>query len=614
MAAAKVAADKEAARKEKEREVAYVRQEKQEDALLHQKLTAMYGSGPKRSSDTVHTRAWLCEECRLRNYDSRNVCGGCLAPNPAALSVEKQMVNSCIPLTSTADQEVVLLPVGGRIYRTFFTGSAMTSGVPNRRRRQMERLRAAAGATQQHEDPNEEDAADDGPSCAYSAFAVDRQGGLGVDDEEDAPCDGPNVVCRATLREEPEDESMYEIVDEEGVAVRRLKQTVDAVKYQAQQQARKQEREKQQLAAAAAAAAAAAPTPALAPGVSYDATRRAFVAAMPVPQRFWKFIIGAKGRTLQDIQRLTGATVILPKTDDKKATAPAVGSAAAAAANAAWGAEDITVTGPQQTSVLAALKRIEDIMADAQDKVDYTHFISIPICTATPSTGTSSSSTTISTRGAFAAFLRDVQKACVSDERRIEPSMIQSADRLHLTLLMLRLHERERVDTARALLDAVQQIAAELFPSKREATATFKGLNFMNDDPEEVHVVYLDLARDTTYQRLVQLVQRTNQLFIDAGLATERDVAHNEKLHVTVVNSKWRTGAADDGMATTAASARGAQAPRVPFDATDLLRVFGSTGDRLPTVVLERVDLSMLGAPAASDGYFRSDASVPLHR
>ena len=301
---------------------------------------------------------------------------------------------------------------------------------------------------------------------------------------------------------------------------------------------------------------------------------------MKCASRFWKFIIGSKGKTLQDIQRITGATVVIPKTENE---------------------ETIEIFGVNKSSVVAARLKVEAIILDNQDRVEYTHFLSIPL------------SINPQSKASFASYLQDMTRTCVDEEKRIDPFMFQTPSKIHLTLLMLRLHNEEEMSKAKSLLVVVQEMLREMFYSTATNSSTakvsFKGVNYMNDDPSDVHVLYLDLVKDETYKKLVELIQNINSLFIDSGLALPKDVSHNEKLHATIINSKWRNGDVVDGTLDhfdSHSASKKSSGPRVSFDATEVLRLFGVNGSSLGSVKLERVDLSILGSGVSADGYYQS--------
>lgn len=305
--------------------------------------------------------------------------------------------------------------------------------------------------------------------------------------------------------------------------------------------------------------------------IQYDPATKQYTLSLDVHPRFYKFLIGIKGQTLLETQRLTETSISIPRSKQGEGEPDS---------------HIITVRGPTANNVRAAHVRIFAIMMEAKDKVEYTHFISIPLGPI-PSVNAS-----------VRSFLSDVMSACCSEESRVEPSLFQNPDKLHLTLLMLRLFTQEEINLAQNLLVSLQPEIAKIFEG--DDFVTLKGLNYMNDDPKEVHVLYLEIEKDECFRKLAEAISLINETFISAGIAQEKDVAHNEKLHATIVNSKWRESKQQGG------------GPRVPFDATSILNCFGKAC--IGSHRLARIDLSILGSNhQADDGYYCSECQISIH-
>lgn len=309
--------------------------------------------------------------------------------------------------------------------------------------------------------------------------------------------------------------------------------------------------------------------------IAFDKQNQVYFVRLPIPPRYYKFLIGAKGQTLQETQRLTGATVLIPKGDD-------VGEGGAAGAAAA--AQYVVIKGPTESAVAAAQIRTDSIVMQSKHKVDYTHFLSIPLGTIP------------SIRHALETLLHDMKAACIDEGANIDESLFQTPQRLHLTLLMLRLHTEEELSRCKAIMIDLEEKLGTLF--SHNDLVTLKGVNYMNDDPSEVHVVYLELEKDDVYSRLAKVIQIINDAFIDAGLALDKDVAHNEKLHATIVNSKWRESTAAGG-------------PRLAFDATNILSLFRNVC--LGSHRLRHLELNVLGGGRRSgegEGYYQCEFAI----
>lgn len=307
--------------------------------------------------------------------------------------------------------------------------------------------------------------------------------------------------------------------------------------------------------------------------IVYEAATKEYVLRLHVPPRYFKFLIGTKGATLQETQRLTGATVSIPRLPDEEPRRNA-----GVAPTTTDEDQPIVIRASQPGPVRAAHIRIAATMSSCKDLVGYSHFLSIPL----------------GTPGSFHGAIHDMMTASCDEGKNIDASIFQRPSRVHFTLLMLRLFTPEDLARARQLLLTIEPWIRTTFRAADRITC--KGLCIFHDDPSEVHVAFLQPVRDECFNKLVTLIDRINKTFIEAGLASEKDVAHNEKLHATIVNSKWRT--------TAPASVGG----RLAFDATDMLRIFGNTP--FGSHALRRLDLSILGRGEGVDGYYPSDFAI----
>ena len=307
--------------------------------------------------------------------------------------------------------------------------------------------------------------------------------------------------------------------------------------------------------------------------MGYDCERKMFVLRMPCAARYHRFVVGQQAKTLKDIERTANVKLTVPKSskgahdgdDDDESSAPNPDD------------DFVLIEGSSSRDVKTAQLRIDAIMTEAKDKVEYTHFLSIPLGPIP------------SARAAFASLIDDMKQALVSESSAVEADIFQRPSRVHITLLMLRLHTRSEVETAKLLLESLEPELQHIFGPND--CVTLRGLNVMTGDAKSAHVLYMDVSRDDVQRRLQSLVSRLNNAFIDAGLAKVADVQGNGKLHATLMNSKWRKGRA-----------------HVPFNATDALRVFGDRAFGMHK--LRSIEVNVLGGAAADDGYFGSISSI----
>jgi hypothetical protein len=218
------------------------------------------------------------------------------------------------------------------------------------------------------------------------------------------------------------------------------------------------------------------------------------------------------------------------------------------------------------------------------------------------------------------SLINDMVSACCSEEFCIDESIFVSPGRLHFTLLMLRLHTTQEVERAKATLCAMEKDVAKIFAGAGGSTFHFGGLHYMNDDPTQVHVLYLGMQPKGTAgasavsgngtETVQALVQLLNDRFTREGFALESDVARNSKIHATIMNTKWRRSAASSSNDNVPLSAPVADNARVAFNATNVLHLFG--GASLGVHRMDRVELCALRGSASSGGFYPCEAFIPI--
>eukprot|EP00755_Sulcionema_specki_P028116 Sspe_Gene.89205::Locus_61024_Transcript_1_1_Confidence_1.000_Length_1355::g.89205::m.89205/K18666/ASCC1; activating signal cointegrator complex subunit 1 len=275
-----------------------------------------------------------------------------------------------------------------------------------------------------------------------------------------------------------------------------------------------------------------------------------------VKPEFYRFIIGTKAQTLQEIEKDTGASISVPREGDKQ--------------------KGIIVRGLNESAVAAAKYRIDYVVDRSRQKLPYTHFVSIPLL----------DSVLPKSRELF----ERLETFC-SISKRIDPSIFRSPEKLHLTLVMLRIYSEEDAEVAIKTLKKIEGFVRETFTSSDRIQ--LKDLQYMNDDPRQVNVLYLKVKG--CEEKILSLVDHVSTQFVLAGLCTSKDIEHNEKLHATIMNSKWRkTG--DDS-----------RQERVPFDIMDIMDELEHVD--LGTHKLRTIEISTMGE-VGENGYFKPLSTI----
>lgn len=285
--------------------------------------------------------------------------------------------------------------------------------------------------------------------------------------------------------------------------------------------------------------------------------------------------------------------------------------------------------------------RIDSLIEAAIARLDYTHFLSIPL--ALSAAGDTRAHVERFHRAALAAL-----PAC----RGLDASLLVPAAHLHLTVAMLKLWSPARV---RAAVAALAAAAPRMYDATGTTTlrvrvrgAAVMGEEEEDDEPsvesasasvgaggarrsrkaEHAHVVYAQIVENGAKQTLRRVARVAIEAFARAGLLSAdetdkqlltADAAAAFQWHATLINTRYRadTSAASTAAPEVAASGRGSQPAsrrrRVSFDASSLLdgagglRSFDFGLAHIPGVHLSR----RFPAPAG-DAYYQHEALAPL--
>ncbi|CAF1559221.1 unnamed protein product, partial [Adineta steineri] len=142
----------------------------------------------------------------------------------------------------------------------------------------------------------------------------------------------------------------------------------------------------------------------------------------------------------------------------------------------------VKIRSRTKANVQSARTRIEIIIDRSRQMQPFTHFLSIPIC---------QSSTSINLKQKYEEFKKSVLEQC-SDERGITNELFQQVNKLHLTIGTLVLLSKSEVNYIKETLqDCTKTLLKTIMPTDKERfIVQLKGLEFMNDDPGFVDVLY----------------------------------------------------------------------------------------------------------------------------
>ncbi|GIL81114.1 hypothetical protein Vretimale_12758 [Volvox reticuliferus] len=231
-----------------------------------------------------------------------------------------------------------------------------------------------------------------------------------------------------------------------------------------------------------------------------------YLAKLSCDAEVYPFIIGREGRTRKQIEAETGAQLIIPRRTAAAATPG--GGGAASSGGSSGGGGDIVVRGPTRAAVSSGYLRTQLAIHNAVSGrlLDYNFFISLPL--ASPAAVRQ-----------FEAFRR----AVLSDPRvappgsGLEESIFMWPQNLHLTLVMLKLYSDQKRHEAQRLLTRLQGPVAALLGAA-PIKVHLQGLEYMNDDPAAMHVLYLKVQDMGPGNRLEALCDLVVDEFARAGL------------------------------------------------------------------------------------------------
>jgi hypothetical protein len=168
--------------------------------------------------------------------------------------------------------------------------------------------------------------------------------------------------------------------------------------------------------------------------VTLGTGRREFTLRMPVAAVYHRFIVGTRGETIKRLAAETGATILVPRAPSDCGTThnalqvhqrrnPQQSAAGAAVSGTPAVSKDVVViTAATASLVRSAETRIALLISDARDKLDFTHFVSVPLA-LDPSAG---------------KRLKDLQDTIFADEQASKvrrhvcpPAHVHDGNRVH---------------------------------------------------------------------------------------------------------------------------------------------------------------------------------------
>uniref|UniRef100_A0A1B6DI35 K Homology domain-containing protein n=1 Tax=Clastoptera arizonana TaxID=38151 RepID=A0A1B6DI35_9HEMI len=228
-----------------------------------------------------------------------------------------------------------------------------------------------------------------------------------------------------------------------------------------------------------------------------------FKTIFHVSRAYYAAVIGAKGATLKRIEGETKTKIRIPQRQSTD--------------------QDVVITGSTKSAVASARQRISLIVMSYRRKQPFTHFLSLPIASK-------------SVKDGFLDFKKQVLETCQG--RGVEESIFQNPDKLHLTIGTLVLTDNvERNRASDVLMDCKHNLIDPLL-NHNSLNICLEGIEYMNDDPSEVDVLYAKISVQQGDHFLQELMDSIVNFFSDSGLMDKQ--YERVKLHVTIMNTLFR--------------------------------------------------------------------------
>ncbi|RWS22378.1 activating signal cointegrator 1 complex subunit 1-like protein [Leptotrombidium deliense] len=287
---------------------------------------------------------------------------------------------------------------------------------------------------------------------------------------------------------------------------------------------------------------------------------------LEVPKCFRGLIFGSKRQTLNRITNATNTKIEIPAEHQDG---------------------PIKIFGDLRENVLSARRKILDIVNSARQRSDFTHFIAAYARDS-------------NIQQTFKHFKNEVLSKH-GNARGVTKEVFQDEHRLHLTFgILVLLGENERKEAESLLKRVIEEVVDKTTVSEK-IKLRIQGLEYMNDDPSEVHVLYAkvqQIAGSIDFQMLAnKIVKEFKKSKLMINVKTEE-----VKLHLTLMNSVFRT---------KDVTAYNSRKMRESFDATNILIDFNDYffGE------VEVNDIEILRHNSYDDrGYYKCTAKIPLKK
>ena len=300
-----------------------------------------------------------------------------------------------------------------------------------------------------------------------------------------------------------------------------------------------------------------------------------FRGQLDVSKYFHKFIIGQKGNQKREIESESGCRISVPEVTDLSGY--------------------VVITGNTHLDVKYAINRIDDIVKRARNRSDFTHFLSIPF-----------NDKSICER--FMTFKEQI----LNDSQinvGIDDSLFQNSHKLHLTVVPLLLTDQKEKKIASQILDDCHNKYIKHLTNGQPLRVKLEGIDYMNDDPTQVNVVYANVVDMSDKKCLQSIVDDLFDRFQESGLIRDKhqfdrmNAESKVKLHVTLMNTSFRRKEMDRIKGPTDRTANS-------FNAEGVLNKFKNY--YFGQIIVQTIEISIRHSNHGKDGYYSHISRIEL--
>lgn len=287
-----------------------------------------------------------------------------------------------------------------------------------------------------------------------------------------------------------------------------------------------------------------------------------------VPKAYFGALIGKKGMIKARLEQATKTDIKIPK----------IGKDG-----------DVVILGQNADSVKMAKRRINMIIWSSRMRQRPTHFVSIPM-------------NNLEIVNNFINFKQKVLEECGTNG--VEESVFILPTKLHITIGITSLMDNEeRLQASKLLENVADEIIRPSLLEYHPLKIRLKGLAYMEDDPCKVNVLYANVQEESAPAGVLQkLADEIFQYFQTAGFMKDNFNKEHVKLHVTLMNSRYR------GTLQGSASDSGVRQKRQTFDAKMIMEKFHDYD--FGVMELMNICLSQMKTNLDENGYYPSTCLV----